>query len=114
MFVNTTRTDRLKVNFDFSFPEISCNLLAIDALDDTGLSQKDAVFTILKHKLSTSGVREGHPQRHEELGGILTEKQIIEMNKHSRLVANSTLPEADRCGHCYGAGTERFLRWTFA
>lgn len=55
LYVNTTRANTLQVDFDVSFPEIACSLLALDAFDDTGESIKDAVHEIYKHKLTKDG-----------------------------------------------------------
>jgi hypothetical protein len=36
LYVNTSRSNTLQVDFDFSFPEIACSLLSLDAFDDSG------------------------------------------------------------------------------
>ena len=53
LYVNSTRTDKLRIDFDFSFPQIACNLLALDAIDEAGIPQKDVV-----HEFSNSYVIE--------------------------------------------------------
>ena len=104
LYVNTTRSNKLRVDFDISFPELSCNLLSLDAFDDTGSPMKDAIHEIYKHRLSKSGEKEGHPQR-QELGNTLqTEKQLEnEAKKHAESKKDK---EKERiiCGNCYGAG----------
>ena len=42
--VNTTFRKNLKVDFDIVFPQISCNLLSIDAVDERGLSVRLQIF----------------------------------------------------------------------
>ena len=100
--MNTTRTDKLKVSFDMSFPEIACKLLSLDAIDDTGLSQKNTVHEIFKHKLSKDGVREGIPERHELGNTIRTEEELAELTK----LATFEKPADPKCGNCYGAGSK--------
>lgn len=36
LFVDTTRNHKLTINFDFYIPTISCDYLALDAMDSTG------------------------------------------------------------------------------
>ena len=67
LYVNTTRASKLKVDFDISFHDIPCNILSLDAFDDTGSPQKDAIHEIYKHRLSTLGEKQGFPER-QELG----------------------------------------------
>lgn len=98
MFVNTTRSSKLKVSFDFSFPEISCNLLSIDAVDETGVSQKDAVHEIYKHRLSPQGEKLGFPEPQTLGETIRTEDELLVVARKK----NET--RANECGNCYGAG----------
>ena len=102
--VNSTRINSLKVSFDVSLPEIACDLVSVSAVDDTGLEQKDAVFTVYKHKLSKTGQKEGTPQLSIPSEAILSEAELerlaieyAEKNKVSD--TNKVL-----CGNCYGAG----------
>lgn len=104
LYVNTTRADKLRVSFDFSFPEVSCSLLSIDAVDETGLSQKDAVYEIFKHRLSKDGEQIGDPQEHV-LGNVLTEQHIVDMAKNDpNIIVSPSDEEVDKCGNCYVAG----------
>lgn len=102
LYVNTTRTDKLKVDFDISFPEVPCNLLSLDAADDTGMPQKDAVHEIYKHKI-TSGKRVGVAER-AELGDTLqTEKQLEDMTAEDSEKLRIIKEQIGSCGNCYGA-----------
>eukprot|EP01036_Dinobryon_divergens_P034522 gene34522-44618_t len=91
LYVNTTRSNTLQVDFDFSFPEVACSLLSLDAFDDTGTSMKDA---------------EGFPQRQLELGNTLqSEKQLEEAAmEHAEEQRKKLKEQIGDCGHCYGAG----------
>jgi hypothetical protein len=95
----------LKVDFDFSFPEIACNLLSLDAVDDTGAPQRDAVHEIYKHKLSTLGKPEGKPMRHSLGDSLISEKQLADLSG-SKEVPQVPAPTAMGCGNCYGAGAK--------
>jgi len=94
------------VDFDFSFPEVACNLLSLDAFDDTGTSMKDAIHEIYKHKLSKTGVKEGFPERQHELGNTLqTEKQLEKAAmEHAEEQRQKMREQIGSCGLCYGAG----------
>jgi hypothetical protein len=48
------------MDFDISFPTLSCNLLSMDAIDDRGIPQVDAVHDLFKHKLDFSGQKVHH------------------------------------------------------
>ena len=102
LYVNTTRTEKLKVDFDISFPEIPCNLLSLDAMDDTGSSQRDAVHEIYKHKISY-GNKVGVAER-AELGNTLqTEKQLEELSQQDTKKLQVIKEQIGACGNCYGA-----------
>lgn len=106
LFVNTTRADKLSVDFDFSFPEISCNLLSIDAIDDTGAPQTDAVHSIYKFRLSKTGEQEGEPVKHELGGSMLSEKELQEAtDEHAKRKLSVDTSIKNGCGNCYGAGS---------
>jgi len=102
--VNTTRINALKVSFDVSLPEIACNLVSVNAVDDTGLEQKDAVYTIYKHKLSKEGKKEGTATLTSSSEAILSETELerlaIEYAEKNRISDTNKV----QCGNCYGAG----------
>ena len=107
LYVNSTRTDRLKVNFDFSFPNIACNLLGVDAIDETGIPQRDVIHEIYKHKLNAFGEKDGSPMRQNSLGGTLqTEQDLQKHGERTALISQPTPPPVDACGNCYGAGSD--------
>ncbi len=99
LYVNTTLSSKsLKIDFDFSFPEISCNLLSVDVLDDIGVPQKDAVHKIYKNKISRSGENLNITIPLEKLGDTLTtEKQLEDLSQLKMKKRNA------ECGNCYGA-----------
>ena len=106
--MNTTRSNTLQVDFDFSFPEIACNLLSLDAFDDTGSSMTDAIHEIYKHKIS-KGPPDGIPRQPERLlslgNTMQTEKQLEESAlEHAEEQRRALQEQIGPCGHCYGAG----------
>jgi hypothetical protein len=105
LYVNTTRSSKLKIDFDFSFPEVPCNILSVDAFDDGGFPQSEAIHEIYKHRLTPSGEKFGIAER-ETLGNTLqTEEQLENLAKE--LIDGETVVVKEKigaCGNCYGAG----------
>lgn len=102
LIVNTTRSNKLRVSFDISFPQIACRLLAVDAVDDAGAPLRDIEHELFKHKLAADGTKDrlSFAERHQ-LGNTVRENKDLE--------ALSKEVEIDRekgCGNCYGAGIE--------
>lgn len=107
LYVNGTRTNKLKVDFDISFHEIPCNLLSVDAMDDTGMPQKDAIHEIYKHKLSPEGEKQGFPERSELGNTVRSEADLEELVKSQQNAAQQQAVMKQKigdCGNCYGAG----------
>lgn len=110
LFVNnSTKFGKLKVDFDLSFPMISCNLLSIDVLDDVGTAQSDAVHNIYKFKIGGDNSNsESQPLLEKvELGDTI--KSETHFNELSKGNADAHIMERDEpkengCGDCYGAG----------
>lgn len=105
LYVNTTRSSALTIDFDISFPNLACSLLSVDAIDDTGMSQTDAVHEVFKHQLTTDGARTGSPQRQELGNTVRTENQLEQVAKDSVEKAQAIIKQQiGDCGNCYGAG----------
>ena len=51
LFVDTSRTGKLKINVDIVFSRISCDFLGIDAMDISGEQHIDIGKQILNHNL---------------------------------------------------------------
>lgn len=105
LYVNTTRINTLKASFDLSFPDIACKIISIDAVDESGRSQSNAIYEIYKHRLTPTGEKHGSPEEVTNLGhdhfedvfDKLTTDHIEMMNQINAKTA---------CGNCYGAGEE--------
>lgn len=97
----------MKIDFDFSFPHISCNLLALDAIDEAGLPQKDVVHEIFKHRINALGEKDGDAVRHEFLGQTMTTEEELGKSdtlKKPEVKIETLIPSEIGCGNCYGAG----------
>lgn len=98
LYVNSTRTQNLHVSFDFSFPEVACSLLSIDAVDDMGMKQESVESEVYKHRLDIHGNQAGEKLMHAFGDTIRTEEEL------KQLARFPDEPEEDiKCGNCYGA-----------
>eukprot|EP00744_Colponema_vietnamica_P020097 GILI01028528.1.p1 GENE.GILI01028528.1~~GILI01028528.1.p1 ORF type:complete len:386 (-),score=78.63 GILI01028528.1:38-1195(-) len=81
--VDVSRGQKLRINFNITFPSIHCGEVVLDAMDVSGEQQVDVAQTIAKQRL-------------DETGRPITREQILAEE------ANVNLP-ADYCGSCFGA-----------
>lgn len=96
LFVDTSRTGKLKINVDVIFSRISCDFLSLDAMDVSGEQHIDIEHNIFKRRLDLDGKPIEEPQKEHSLGAVAK-------------VINNTQEEAKNatvCGSCYGAETE--------
>ncbi len=105
LYVNTTRSNSLTIDFDLSFPDLACGLLSVDVMDDAGISQNDAVHDVYKHRLGPEGERVGHGERIELGNTVRTEAQLEAAARESVERAQAVIKQQiGDCGNCYGAG----------
>lgn len=102
--MNTTRSNSLTIDFDLSFPNIPCNLLSVDAVDDRGIPQVDAVHELYKHKLTTTGEKHGNPEQISLGDSVKSEAELEKLIKESNARAEVIKEKIGKCGNCYGAG----------
>ena len=62
LFVDTSRTGKLKINIDIVFSHISCDFLGIDAVDISGEQHIDIDHSVFKRSLDLSGNPIEEPQ----------------------------------------------------
>ncbi|GFT12705.1 endoplasmic reticulum-Golgi intermediate compartment protein 3 [Nephila pilipes] len=55
LFVDVSRSEKLRINIDVTFPNVMCDFLSIDAMDVSGESQINLEHNIYKRKLDQSG-----------------------------------------------------------
>ncbi|KAK8643124.1 hypothetical protein V6N13_012436 [Hibiscus sabdariffa] len=94
LVVDTSRGETLRINFDITFPALSCSILSVDAMDVSGEQHLDVKHDIIKKRLDAHGnVIES---RQDGIGAPKIEKPL---QKHGgRLEHNEKY-----CGSCYGA-----------
>ncbi|GKC16610.1 endoplasmic reticulum-Golgi intermediate compartment protein 3-like protein, partial [Tanacetum coccineum] len=94
LIVDTSRGERLRINFDIVFPALPCSLLSLDAMDISGEEHLDIKHDIYKKRIDANGV--GIESRQ---GGIGATKIDRPLQRHGgRLERNETY-----CGSCFGA-----------
>eukprot|EP01038_Epipyxis_sp_PR26KG_P008155 gene8155-11037_t len=109
LYVNTTRAQTVRIDFDISFHQIPCNIISLDAFDDTGSPQKDAIHQIYKHRLSSDGIKSGFAERQELGNTIRSESELEELAKQRTVDLDHEIAvvkeQIGKCGNCYGAAT---------
>jgi hypothetical protein len=95
----------LTIDFDVSFPMVSCSLLSIDAIDDRGIQQTDAVHELYKHKLTRFGEKTGLAEQSELGHSIRSEAELENLIKANNEKLEVIKRQIGSCGNCYGAGS---------
>ncbi|XP_073127609.1 uncharacterized protein [Henckelia pumila] len=92
--VDTSRGERLRINFDVTFPALPCSILSLDAMDISGEQHLDVRHDITKRRIDAHGnIIE---TRADTIGAPKIE---LPLQRHGgRLDHNETY-----CGSCYGA-----------
>lgn len=94
LVVDTSRGEKLHINFDITFPAVSCTLLSLDAMDISGEQHLDIRHDIFKKRIGADG--KVIEERKEGIGGPQIDKPL---QRHGgRLEHNETY-----CGSCFGA-----------
>ncbi|XP_010939627.1 uncharacterized protein [Elaeis guineensis] len=96
LVVDTSRGETLRINFDITFPALSCSMVSLDAMDISGEEHLDVRHDVIKTRIDSHGnVIEA---RQDGIGAAKIEKPL---QRHGgRLEHNETY-----CGSCYGAET---------
>jgi hypothetical protein len=104
LFVDTSKTNKLKINVDFVFPRVSCDYLSLDAQDVSGAQHIDIEHNVYKRRLDLDGAPIAEPVKHEigEQDANATTVDPVGDKDEVALVEAST----PKCGSCYGAETE--------
>ncbi|KAL3830447.1 hypothetical protein ACJIZ3_019249 [Penstemon smallii] len=94
LVVDTSRGERLRINFDVTFPALPCSILSLDAMDISGEQHLDVRHDIIKKRIDAHGnVIETRP---DTIGAHKIDRPL---QRHGgRLEHNETY-----CGSCYGA-----------
>jgi endoplasmic reticulum-Golgi intermediate compartment protein 3 len=107
LFVDTTRSHKLKINLDVIIPTISCDYLSLDAMDSTGEQHLHIEHNIYKRRLNL----DGHPieeAKKEEIQSSTTTKlngtlASTSAETDSKTKEKDVESEKPICGSCYGA-----------
>lgn len=110
LYVDISRGEKVRINFDVIFPYIPCSLLSLDAMDVSGEHQLDVNHHIKKKALDKDLQPIGGEIKHE-LGKTLNEKELKDIKQNSSTEALALAPvakiditkTAGYCGPCYGA-----------
>ncbi|MFS7919351.1 putative endoplasmic reticulum vesicle transporter [Helianthus anomalus] len=95
LVVDTSRGEKLKINFDITFPAVSCVLLSLDAIDISGEQHLDIKHAVIKERIDNKG-NLIQVTTHHHIGNPKMGKPI---QKHGgEIQHNETY-----CGSCYGA-----------
>ena len=109
LLVDTSTGTKMKINFDFTFPNLACAVVNLDATDISGEKQKDVEHNVFKRRLDSQGKQVGYHEKHE-IGGTI--KSIDELHDKPAAVDpsdNRTAVQKEKerkCGSCYGAETD--------
>lgn len=104
------------MEFDVTFPSVSCALLSVDADDPTNQPQSmhiDATHGVWKHRMDARGLLIGKKSK-LEMGNTLKEERHLEKVAESNDTIKIDKSDGDdvyysdelTCGSCYGAGEE--------
>ena len=99
LFVNSSHGDGLSVRFELEFPRANCELLAIDANDESGQPLEGVQQHVIKTRLDTNGrrvlVNRKAANSVHKVGDTATSEE--------HLAAPDEAKPAAACGDCYGA-----------
>ncbi|KAF8683949.1 hypothetical protein HU200_044898 [Digitaria exilis] len=92
--VDTSRGERLHINFDITFPALPCTLVAVDTMDVSGEQHYDIKHDVTKTRIDNLG--NSIESRKDRVGAPKIERPL---QKHGgRLEHNEVY-----CGSCYGS-----------
>lgn len=97
LHVDTIRGEKLRINFDVSFPRIPCSLLSLDAMDVSGNHQLDVDHDIKKKKITPDGKVIDGEEKHDMTPNVNGQPL------HGKLPDEDVTKKPGYCGSCYGA-----------
>ncbi|KAJ8916274.1 hypothetical protein NQ315_016414 [Exocentrus adspersus] len=92
LFVDTSRSPNIQINLDVTVPKISCDFLALDAMDASGEQHLQIDHNIYKRRLDLEGKPIEEPKK---------EDIVIRVKNETEAAKNKT-----ECGSCYGAAID--------
>nr|XP_043630864.1 endoplasmic reticulum-Golgi intermediate compartment protein 3-like [Erigeron canadensis] len=94
LVVDTSRGEKITINFDITFPAVSCTLLSLDAIDISGEQHLDIKHAVMKNRIDPNG--NVIQVRYDHIGVPKFGKPI---QKHGEEIGHNET----YCGSCYGA-----------
>lgn len=101
LLVDVSRGEKLKINFDITFPHIPCSMMSLDAMDVSGSHQLDVSHHIKKKSLDKFGNPLGDEIKHELSTPLRPGQNGTSGNSSEVVLAKDKQP--GYCGPCYGA-----------
>lgn len=99
LFVDTTRDHKLSIHFEFYIPRISCDYLALDAMDSTGEQHMHIEHDVFKRRMD---METGRPIDEAKKEDITTRKENATSTTSSTTSPETAVGEK-KCLSCYGA-----------
>ncbi|XP_066148708.1 endoplasmic reticulum-Golgi intermediate compartment protein 3 [Euwallacea fornicatus] len=92
LFVDTSRSPNIEIQLDIIVPQVSCDFLALDAMDSSGDQHLQITHNIFKRSLDL----EGNPIEEPK-------KEDITIRSKNETLEITTKNKTEYCGSCYGA-----------
>jgi hypothetical protein len=108
LFVDTERSDKIRINLDIYFPAMPCSFLTLDAMDSAGELQLDLAHNVFKRRhrngVPLEAVRENVAQRGDAPRPAVNATAPGAVAVPAPAAA-AVVPATPGCGSCYGAQT---------
>lgn len=119
LFVDTSRSNKLRINLDLEFPKVACSYLSIDAMDSSGEQHSQIEHSIFKRRLDSEGnpIAGDDPVKTQVLGESSIGKMPVNSSHNDdhdhkeketekeKPKVNDTALAKPQCSSCYGAET---------
>ncbi|CAG9767894.1 unnamed protein product [Ceutorhynchus assimilis] len=93
LFVDTSRSPNIEIQLDLTIPKVSCEFLALDAMDSSGEQHLQISHNIFKRSLDLEGNPIEEPIKED----------ITIRSKNETITDVASLNKTEYCGSCYGA-----------
>lgn len=92
LFVDTSRSPNIEIQLDLTIPQVSCDFLALDAMDSSGEQHLQISHSIYKRSLDLEGKPIEEPK-----------KEDITIRSKNETTDIAPKNKTEYCGSCYGA-----------
>ena len=106
--VDTSRGEKLRINFDISFPRMPCSIISLDTMDISGEQHLDVTHEVYKQRLDEYGSAIADKKLEQDIHSNKTMiRKVLDGDVKEADEGNVSLPAAPtqklECGSCYGA-----------